>query len=105
MAKVPPRSRSTPPRPLTAPQPYPRLGRRRQRQSRFHHQPLAISGYDGYRDHSGAILDKTFAKLTLYPDDLSKLSLSFAANWIRTTPGLQGLEWKDVKSQPACCRA
>lgn len=33
---------------------------------------------DGYRDHSGAILDKTFAKLTLYPDDLSKLSLSFS---------------------------
>jgi len=53
---------------------------------------------DGYRDHSGAILDKTFAKLTLYPDDLSKLSLSFSELDQNDTQDPQGLEWKDVKA-------
>lgn len=53
---------------------------------------------DGYRDHSGAILDKTFAKLTLYPDDVSKLSLSFSELDQNATQDPQGLTWAQVKS-------
>ncbi|MGA4531983.1 TonB-dependent receptor family protein [Ectopseudomonas chengduensis] len=53
---------------------------------------------DGYRDHSGAILDKTFAKLTLYPDDLSKLSLSFSELDQNDTQDPQGLQWQEVKT-------
>ncbi|CAM3828671.1 TonB-dependent receptor family protein [Ectopseudomonas alcaliphila] len=53
---------------------------------------------DGYRDHSGAILDKTFAKLTLYPDDASKLSLSFSELDQNDTQDPQGLTWSQVQS-------
>jgi iron complex outermembrane receptor protein len=53
---------------------------------------------DGYRDHSGAILDKTFAKLTLYPDDVSKLSLSFSELDQNNTQDPQGLTWQQVQS-------
>ena len=53
---------------------------------------------DGYRDHSGAILDKTFAKLTLYPDDLSKLSLSFSELDQNDTQDPQGLTWGQVRT-------
>jgi iron complex outermembrane receptor protein len=53
---------------------------------------------NGYRDHSGAILDKTFAKLTLYPDDLSKLSLSFSELDQNDTQDPQGLTWQQVQS-------
>lgn len=52
---------------------------------------------DGYRDHSGAILDKTFAKLTLYPDDLSKLSLSVSELDQNDTEDPQGLTWQQVQ--------
>lgn len=53
---------------------------------------------DGYRNHSGAILDKTFAKLTLYPDDLSKLSLSFSELDQNDTQDPQGLTWDQVQA-------
>lgn len=53
---------------------------------------------DGYRDHSGAILDKTFAKLTLYPDDDSKLSLSVSELDQNDTQDPQGLTWQQVQS-------
>lgn len=53
---------------------------------------------DGYRDHSGAILDKTFAKLTLYPDDFSKLSLSFSELDQNDTQDPQGLTWSQVQA-------
>ncbi|SDQ01092.1 TonB-dependent receptor family protein [Ectopseudomonas guguanensis] len=53
---------------------------------------------NGYRDHSGAILDKTFAKLTLYPDDVSKLSLSFSELDQNDTQDPQGLTWAQVQS-------
>jgi iron complex outermembrane receptor protein len=53
---------------------------------------------DGYRDHSGAILDKTFAKLTLYPDDVSKLSLSVSELDQNDTQDSQGLTWAQVQS-------
>lgn len=53
---------------------------------------------DGYRDHSGAILDKTFAKLTLYPDDVSKLSLSVSELDQNDTQDPQGLTWAQVQS-------
>ncbi|MFV9657378.1 TonB-dependent receptor family protein [Pseudomonas sp. NY15366] len=53
---------------------------------------------NGYRDHSGAILDKTFAKLTLYPDDVSKLSLSFSELDQNDTQDPQGLTWQQVQS-------
>jgi iron complex outermembrane receptor protein len=52
---------------------------------------------DGYRDHSGAILDKTLAKLTLYPDDASKLSLSFSQLDQNDTQDPQGLTWQQVQ--------
>lgn len=53
---------------------------------------------NGYRDHSGAILDKTFAKLALYPDDVSKLSLSFSELDQNDTQDPQGLTWQQVQS-------
>lgn len=53
---------------------------------------------DGYRDHSGAILDKTFAKLTLYPDDVSKLSMSVSELDQNDTQDPQGLTWAQVQS-------
>lgn len=53
---------------------------------------------DGYRDHSGAILDKTFAKLTLHPDDLSTLSLSVSELDQDDTQDPQGLTWTQVQS-------
>jgi iron complex outermembrane receptor protein len=53
---------------------------------------------DGYREHSGAILDKTFAKLTLYPDDASKLSLSFSELDQNDTQDPQGLTWAQVQA-------
>lgn len=53
---------------------------------------------DGYRDHSAAILDKTFAKLTLYPDDQSKLSLSFSELDQNGTEDPQGLTWQQVQN-------
>ncbi|WP_175253988.1 TonB-dependent receptor [Pseudomonas sp. BMW13] len=53
---------------------------------------------DGYRDHSGAILDKTFAKLTLHPDDLSTLSLSVSELDQNDTQDPQGLTWAQVQS-------
>lgn len=53
---------------------------------------------DGYRDHSGAILDKTFAKLTLHPDDLSTLSLSVSELDQDDTQDPQGLTWAQVQS-------
>ncbi|WP_061237987.1 TonB-dependent receptor [Ectopseudomonas composti] len=53
---------------------------------------------DGYRDHSGAILDKTFAKLTLYPDDASKLSLSVSELDQNDTQDPQGLTWAQVQN-------
>lgn len=52
---------------------------------------------DGYREHSGAILDKSFAKLTLYPDDASKLSLSFSQLDQNDTQDPQGLTWQQVQ--------
>jgi iron complex outermembrane receptor protein len=52
---------------------------------------------DGYRDHSAAILEKTFAKLTLYPDDLSKLSLSVSELDQNDTQDPQGLTWQQVQ--------
>ncbi|VXC63559.1 putative TonB-dependent receptor YncD [Pseudomonas sp. 8Z] len=53
---------------------------------------------DGYRAHSGAILDKTFAKLTLHPDDFSKLSLSFSELDQNDTQDPQGLTWTQVQA-------
>lgn len=53
---------------------------------------------NGYRDHSGAILDKTFAKLTLYPDDASRLNLSFSELDQNDTQDPQGLTWQQVQS-------
>ncbi|MFI8610887.1 TonB-dependent receptor family protein [Pseudomonas sp. NPDC077649] len=53
---------------------------------------------DGYREHSGAILDKSFAKLTLYPDDASKLSLSFNQLDQNDTQDPQGLTWQQVQA-------
>lgn len=53
---------------------------------------------DGYRDHGGAILDKTFAKLTLYPDDVSRLNLSFSQLDQNASQDPQGLTWQQVQA-------
>lgn len=52
---------------------------------------------DGYRDHSSATIDKTFAKLTLYPDDVSKLALTFSDLNQNGTDDPQGLTWGAYK--------
>ncbi|MHA6493179.1 TonB-dependent receptor family protein [Pseudomonas borbori] len=53
---------------------------------------------DGYRDHSSATLDKTFAKLTFYPDDDSKLALIFSDLNQNDTEDPQGLTWAQYQA-------
>ena len=52
---------------------------------------------DGYREHSNATLDKTFAKLTLNPDTDSKLALIFTQLNQNDTLDPQGLSWDEYQ--------
>lgn len=55
---------------------------------------------DGYRKHSAATLDKSFAKLTLYPDDDSKLALTFSQLNQNGTQDPLGLTWASYQADP-----
>ncbi|WP_236206843.1 TonB-dependent receptor family protein [Pseudomonas tohonis] len=55
---------------------------------------------DGYRKHSAATLDKSFAKLTLYPDDDSKLALTFSQLNQNGTQDPLGLTWAGYHADP-----
>ncbi|MCU9948417.1 TonB-dependent receptor family protein [Pseudomonas sp. PDM13] len=55
---------------------------------------------DGYRKHSAATLDKSFAKLTLYPDDDSKLALTFSQLNQNGTQDPLGLTWAGYQADP-----
>ena len=53
---------------------------------------------DGYREHSNAILDKTFAKLTLNPNVDSRLSLIFTQLNQDDSQDPQGLSWDEYQA-------
>ncbi len=55
---------------------------------------------DGYRDHSSARRDQTFAKLNLKPDDDSKLALIFSSLEQNGTQDPLGQSWDAYKADP-----
>ena len=55
---------------------------------------------DGYRDHSAARRDQTFAKLNLKPDDDSKLALIYSSLEQNGTQDPLGQSWEDYKADP-----
>ena len=55
---------------------------------------------DGYRDHSAARRDQTFGKLTLHPDEDSKLALIFSSLEQNNTQDPLGQTWDAYKRDP-----
>lgn len=55
---------------------------------------------DGYRDHSAAQFDKTFAKLTLRPDADTRLALIYSDLNQNDTQDPQGLTWDAYRQDP-----
>ena len=55
---------------------------------------------DGYRDHSAARRDQTFAKLNLHPDDDSKLALIYSSLEQNGTQDPLGQSWEAYKADP-----
>ena len=55
---------------------------------------------DGYREHSAARRDQTFAKLNLKPDDDSKLALIYSSLEQNGTQDPLGQKWEDYKADP-----
>ena len=55
---------------------------------------------DGYRDHSSARRDQTFAKLNLNPDDDSKLALIYSSLEQNGTQDPLGQTWAAYKADP-----
>lgn len=55
---------------------------------------------DGYRDHSSARRDQTFAKLNFQPDDDSKLALIYSSLEQNGTQDPLGQKWEDYKADP-----
>lgn len=55
---------------------------------------------DGYRDHSSARRDQTFAKLNLQPDDDSKLALIYSSLEQNGTQDPLGQTWEAYKADP-----
>ena len=55
---------------------------------------------DGYRDHSAARRDQTFAKLNLHPDDDSKLALIYSSLEQNGTQDPLGQSWDAYKADP-----
>lgn len=55
---------------------------------------------DGYRDHSAAKRDQSFAKLTMQPDEDSKLTLVANSLTQHDTQDALGLTWAGVQSNP-----
>lgn len=59
---------------------------------------------DGYRDHSAALREQTFAKLHLYPDDDSRLDLSFS-DFNQQSDDPLGLTWDAYQADPRAAPA
>lgn len=55
---------------------------------------------DGYRDHSSARRDQTFAKLNFRPDEDSKLALIYSSLEQNGTQDPLGQEWEAYKADP-----
>lgn len=55
---------------------------------------------DGYRDHSAARRDQTFAKLNFKPDDDSKLALTYSSLEQNGTQDPLGQTWEAYKADP-----
>ena len=55
---------------------------------------------DGYRDHSAARRDQTFAKLNLHPDEDSKLALIYSSLEQNGTQDPLGQSWDAYKADP-----
>ena len=55
---------------------------------------------DGYRDHSSARRDQTFAKLNFQPDDDSKLALIYSSLEQNGTQDPLGQTWEAYKADP-----
>ncbi|MBU0938715.1 MAG: TonB-dependent receptor [Gammaproteobacteria bacterium] len=55
---------------------------------------------NGYRDHSSARRDQTFAKLNVEPDDDSKLALIYSSLEQNGTQDPLGQKWADYKADP-----
>lgn len=55
---------------------------------------------DGYRDHSSARRDQTFAKINVEPDDDSKLALIYSSLEQNGTQDPLGQKWADYKADP-----
>ncbi|MDH4583196.1 TonB-dependent receptor [Pseudomonas sp. BN415] len=55
---------------------------------------------DGYRDHSAALIDKAFAKLTLRPDADTRLALIYSDLDQNGTQDPQGLSWQAYRQDP-----
>ncbi|WP_137823591.1 TonB-dependent receptor [Pseudomonas sp. D(2018)] len=55
---------------------------------------------NGYRDHSAALIDKTFAKLTLRPDADTRLALIYSDLDQNGTQDPQGLSWQAYRQDP-----
>lgn len=55
---------------------------------------------DGYRDHSSARRDQTFAKLNVQPDDDSKLALIYSSLEQNGTQDPLGQTWEAYKADP-----
>ncbi|MCZ7167094.1 TonB-dependent receptor, partial [Salmonella enterica] len=55
---------------------------------------------DGYRDHSSARRDQTFAKLNFQPDDDSKLALIYSSLEQNGTQDPLGQTWAAYKADP-----
>lgn len=55
---------------------------------------------DGYRDHSAARRDQTFAKLNFTPDEDSKLALIYSSLEQNGTQDPLGQEWEAYKADP-----
>lgn len=54
---------------------------------------------DGYRDHSAARREQSFAKLTLHPDDATRLALSFS-DFNQQSDDPLGLTWEAYQADP-----
>ena len=57
-------------------------------------------GTDGFRQHSSATLDKSFAKLSLFPDEDSSLDLIYMHLDQDHSQDPQGLSWSEYEADP-----
>ena len=60
---------------------------------------------DGYREHSAATREQTFAKITGKPDDDSKLTFVVNGLWQHNTQDPLGLRWSTAQASPRSVEA